>query len=384
MKGTIRQRGKTWTAYWWTSDPATGKPRQHSKGGFASKTAAHKELTATLAKVHAGEWAPDARLTVRELLVDQWLPARTSEGLRASTLAQYRDVIDHWIVPHIGGLEVRKLTPAAAQGMVDALRDGGKRPAKGKTARRRLSDRSVQLTAQVLKSATRWALATGLVARDPLIGYRRPRAASPAMHVWTAEEVRAFLAGTRDDRLGFAWALLLTLGLRRGELCGLRWSAVDLDAGVIRVVATRIVVDGVPMESVPKTRAGIRTVPIDGHLAALLRSHRARQAQERLAAGPVYVDGGYLLADELGSPYHPDTVSDWFDDAIRKLGLPRIRLHDARHTAASLMLAAGTPVKVVAELLGHGSPTITLAIYAHVLPGMAEEAVGRLSALLLG
>ena len=90
MKGTIRQRGRTWTCYWWTPT-ATGDWTQHSKGGFATKTAAQKHLTATLAKVQAGEWSPERKLTVRELLKDHWLPSRTSEGLRATTLAQYRE-----------------------------------------------------------------------------------------------------------------------------------------------------------------------------------------------------------------------------------------------------------------------------------------------------
>lgn len=110
----------------------------------------------------------------------------------------------------------------------------------------------------------------------------------------------------------------------------------------------------------------------------------ARQSAERLAAGAAYGNGGWLLADELGRPIHPDTLSAWLDDRIKKAGLRRIRLHDLRHTAASLMLADGVPVKVVSEVLGHASPTITLSIYAHVLPGMAEEAGARLSALVLG
>jgi integrase len=117
---------------------------------------------------------------------------------------------------------------------------------------------------------------------------------------------------------------------------------------------------------------------------ALLRAHRARQAAERLAAGPAYDDGGHLLADELGRPYHPDSVSGWFGDKVAAAKLPRIRLHDTRHTAASLMLAEGTLVKVVSEMLGHASPTITLSIYAHVMPGMAEQAGAALSASLLG
>ena len=204
------------------------------------------------------------------------------------------------------------------------------------------------------------------------------------MKSWTEKEARQFLAGTKGDRLGFAWALLLTRGLRRGELCGLRWADVDLDGGVLVVNRTRVVVDGKTIDSSPKTAAGRRPVPLDASLVGILKSHKARQARERLNAGEVYSDGGYLLANELGTAYHPDSVSQWFDDAVKASGLPRIRLHDSRHTAASLMLAAGTPTKVVSDLLGHASPTITLAIYAHTLPGMAHEAGERLSGRLLG
>lgn len=198
------------------------------------------------------------------------------------------------------------------------------------------------------------------------------------------DEARAFLAHTVDDRLAFAWALLLARGLRRGEVCGLRWSDVDLDAGTLRVVRTRVVVDDKAVDSAPKTRAGVRPIPLDAHLVKLLRAHKARQATEKLAAGEAYEDAGHLVADELGHPIHPDTLSAWLDDKIADAGLRRIRLHDLRHTAASLMLADGVPVKVVAEILGHSSPTITLSIYAHVLPGMAEEAGANLSASLLG
>jgi integrase len=116
----------------------------------------------------------------------------------------------------------------------------------------------------------------------------------------------------------------------------------------------------------------------------LLRSQKAKLSTERLKAGAAYEDAGYVVADELGKPYHPDTVSDWFQTAVKDAGLPRIRLHDLRHTAASLMLASGVAVKVVSEMFGHSGPTITLSIYAHVLPGMGEEAGAALSASLLG
>jgi integrase len=165
----------------------------------------------------------------------------------------------------------------------------------------------------------------------------------------------------------------------------LRWNAVDLEGGTIKILSTRVVVDGKAITSTPKTSAGKRPVPLDASLVKLLKSHQTKQGAEKLAAGAdAYSDDGYVLADELGVPYHPDTVSDWFETAVKAAKLPRIRLHDTRHTAASLMLASGVPTKVVSELLGHSSPTVTLSIYAHVIPGMAEDAGAALSASLLG
>ena len=197
-------------------------------------------------------------------------------------------------------------------------------------------------------------------------------------------DARAFLAATPKDRIAVAWTLFLTRGLRRGEMCGLRWDAVDLEGGVIKILSTRVVVDGEAITSAPKTNAGKRSIPLDPSLVTLLRSHRTKQAAEKLKAGEAYLDGGYVLADELGQPYHPDTVSDTFERLVNAAKLPKIRLHDTRHTAASLMLASGVQTKIVSELLGHSSPTITLSIYAHVMPRMAEDAGAALSASLLG
>jgi integrase len=172
--------------------------------------------------------------------------------------------------------------------------------------------------------------------------------------------------------------------LRRGELCGLRWDDVDLDGKVLQINRTRVTVTRDVLDSTPKTESGRRSIPLDPSLVVVLHRHQTRQKAEKLAAGEAYRDGGYLLANELGEPYNPNDVSKAFDALVKASRLPRIRLHDTRHTAASLMLASGTPVKVVSDLLGHASPTITLATYAHVLPNMAEEAGAALSASLGG
>ena len=386
MRGFIRQRGTTWTAYWSTVDPATGKRVQHSKGGFARKEAARppkgdsarEYLNSIVGSVQDGSWRKDQAITVKELLELHWLPAMVSADLRPATLDQYRGVIRAWIVPHLGAVRVAALTPRQVTQWIETLRS-----TTSSNGRKGLSPRTAQLAVGVLKAACTWAVENGLLARNPVLGVKRPRANTPRMNPWAADEARAFLAATRDDRLAWAWALLLTRGLRRGELCGLSWDDVDLDIAALRINRTRVVVDGKALESAPKTAAGRRSIPLDALLVALLRQHKARQAAERLAAGTAYGPGGWLFADELGQPYYPDSLSEWFDTKAKALGLRRIRLHDTRHTAASLMLASGVPVKVVSEMLGHASPTITLSIYAHVMPGMAEEAGAALSARLL-
>jgi integrase len=319
-------------------------------------------------------------LTVKELLEDHWLPAQRARELRPATLEQYGYVIDGWLVPNIGGVRVQAITPKVVTQLDEKLRT-----TKTANGRKGLSARSRQLAVGTLKSACKWAVENDLLGRNPVSGVRRPSVkGSKAMNAWTVDEARAFLAATRDDRLAPAWALLLTRGLRRGELCGLRWSEVDLGAKVLRIVSTLVVVDGKAITSEPKTEAGKRSIPIDDSLVALLRRHQMRQAEEKLASGGAYEAGGYVVADELGRPYHPDTISQWFADKVKAADLRVIRLHDCRHTAASLMLAAGEQVKVVSEMLGHSSVTITLNLYAHVMPGMAEKAGAALSASLLG
>jgi integrase len=144
-----------------------------------------------------------------------------------------------------------------------------------------------------------------------------------------------------------------------------------------------VIVDGAAVESGLKTASGRRSVPLDDHLVAVLKSHRARQAVEKLAAGRAYSEGGWLVADEVGQSLYPDTLSEKFDALVKASGLRRIRFHDARHTAASLMLADRTPVRAVAAILGH-DPAMTLRVYAHVIPCDDVEAGARLSATLLG
>ena len=207
------------------------------------------------------------------------------------------------------------------------------------------------------------------------------------MNVWTPEQLRAFLKAIAEDRLHALWRLTATTGMRRGELLGLHWSAVDLDNARLRVETALIVTPDHELRfETPKTERSRRVVDLDAVTVAALRSHRKRQAAEELASlGAWPVDGsggGLVFTDEVGRPLPPAWVSRRFTALAKAAGLPRIRLHDLRHTAATLLLRAGTPAHVVAQRLGHASPSITMDVYAHTLEDQRSGAADAIAAAI--
>jgi integrase len=211
-----------------------------------------------------------------------------------------------------------------------------------------------------------------------------PKGRSPEMQVWTPVQLRAFLTHGRIDRLYAVWLLVATTGMRRGELAGLRWVDVDLDAGRASPRRPRVVVNYAVEASEPKTAKGRRSVALDAVTVAALRDHQERQAEDRAVVGPLWQDSGLVFTRPDGAPIHPDLISDWFGRLAREAGLPKIRLHDVRHSYASAALAAGIPAKVVSERLGHATIQITLDTYSHVLPGLDAQAAETVARLILG
>ncbi|HKE98351.1 MAG TPA: site-specific integrase [Actinomycetes bacterium] len=233
---------------------------------------------------------------------------------------------------------------------------------------------------RALRDAVRW----GYVVRSVADAVEPPKASSPEMKVWTPEQLRAFLAEVRSDRLFAGWMLLATTGLRRGELLGLRWADVDLEVGTASPRRPRVFAGTEVHVSEPKTTKGRRLIALDPATVAALRAHKARQAEERLLVGPGYINSGLVLTMPDGAPVNPRTFSDRFKMHSRRAGLPPIRLHDVRHSYASAALAAGVPAKVISERLGHATIGITLDTYSHVLPGLDERAASIVADLILG
>jgi integrase len=180
------------------------------------------------------------------------------------------------------------------------------------------------------------------------------------------------------------FALMIATGMRRGEAVGLRWAAVDLDEGKLRVLRALISVDGKMVASEPKTKRSLRTVGLDPQTGGLLQRQHVQQAERRLALGEAWQESDLVFDAGNGSALHSDHVSKTFLKFVKLAGVPAIRLHDLRHTAATLMLRAGVPAKVASERLGHSNIGITLDTYTAFVPSLDEDAAARTAELIYG
>jgi integrase len=381
MRGGTRKRGSTWTWYLGVVDPATGRRRQLSKSGFRTKREAQAALNEAMAALRAGTFVEPSRLTLGAFLTEQWLPT-VRAAVRPTTWTTYRIYAEAQVVPPLGHVPLQALTAAHLNRLYADLAEHGRRDGRGG-----LKPKSVRhvhvLLHKALSDAVRWGLVTRNVAdaADP------PRVPRGERGVWSAEELRAFLGATSKDRLAAMWLLFATTGMRRSELLGLPWRALDLEAspGRLAVVQTVVVVDKQPViVAEAKTATSRRQLALDPYTVATLKAHRARQLEERLAWGPVWVDTGLVFTREDGQVLHPEHVTKRFARLVRDAGLPPITLHGVRHSYATAALAAGEPLKVVSERLGHASTSITANLYQHVLPSMDERTANAVARLILG
>jgi integrase len=292
-------------------------------------------------------------------------------SLRPSTFEGYKLDVRR-VTERIGERRLQSLTPAMLNRLYGELGE-------------RLAPRTVRGVHTVLRQALSDAVAWQRLPRNPADRAKPPSLASLAeipSRTWSARQLDDFLSHLRDDRLYAAWRVLSMTGLRRGELLGLDWDAVDLDAGRLAITRTLIEGKGAPRFSEPKTKRGRRSVALDARTVEALREHRQRQLNERLDWGPPYQDHGLVFCREDGTPIWPRTFSRSFDHHVRAAALPKIRLHDLRHTHATLALEAGVHPKVVQERLGHSTIAITLDTYSHAIPAMQEDAAAKIAALL--
>ncbi|MEV4826789.1 tyrosine-type recombinase/integrase [Micromonospora sp. NPDC049257] len=372
---------------------AFGRPARARRGGFRSKAAACQARDEWLTQTGEERTAQGWTL---ERWMRYWLSTRTK--IKDTTKAQYTRDVEQFLIPHMGRITLAELN-------IRRIRSGFDDIAQTTNGRGQPQSPScLQHLRTTLRAALNLAVREGLLDANPirhleLPSYRKPHAQvwtparvaewratgrRPSVAVWTAPHLAAFLDAVTTDRLFALWWLIALRGLRRGEACGLRWTDLDLDHGVLFIFRSRTVVGYRIIEGEPKTAASTRAVALDQHTVAVLREHLRRQRQQqaaREAAGKTCYDSGYVFIRPDGRPLHPEYATRHFTRLVKRADLPPIRLHDLRHGAASLAHEAGADLKTVQDLLGHASIVTTADTYTSVLPyaqRKCAEATARL------
>lgn len=352
---------------------AEGERRQKWHGGFQTKKAAEAVRARLVHELSTGFYVEPSRMLLSEWLVDHWLPVHKTR-VKKTTYRAYRSAIVHHVNPRLGGVAIGKLTAQMLNGLYQHLLADGRCDGDGGLAPATVANIHV-----VLRKALADAEDAGLIPRNPADKAKPPRPKSQGgeLRYWTPGELRDFLNLVEGHRLEAAFHLLAMTGARRGEVAGLRWVDVDLDGARITIRQALLNGDGEVYVSSPKSYRG-RTVDLDQATVDKLREHRDRQQLEK-AATRRWEDSGFVFTRENGSALNPATLTRAFRWIVDRSDLPRIRLHDLRHTHASIAVKAGVPIGVVSERLGHASPEFTLHRYSHVMPGMQREAADTIA-----
>jgi integrase len=335
----------------------------------------------TKAKFDLSQGIPIAieRQTVSQFL-ERWLEDSVRPSVRQLTYQQYEQHVRLYLSPALGMTAITKLAPQQVQAFVNAnLRAG-------------LSPRTVQLSIVILRRALDQAVKWGLAVRNVAKLIDAPKVPRHEIKPLSADDARKLMEAANGRRWETIYTVALALGLREGEALGLKWSDIDLEGRTLNVKRTlariggkRYGAKGKLVLSEPKTARSRRSVALPDFVVKALKVHRSQQAAARLGAGSAWKDSGLVFATGKGTPIEPSSLVADFKALLVKANLPReTRFHDLRHSAASLWLAKGVPLKVIQELLGHSSITLTADTYSHVLDDLKRDAADRMDVALGG
>ena len=384
MRGTVQKKGKKWYAVIYDGvNPATGNYRRRWVQAGTRRGDAEKLLADLVKRAHRGETVVSEKLTLEQYLRDRWLPIQEAR-VRPSTFSSYRRNIELHVVPALGKRPLDQLSPEDIDVFYAGLlksgrkkRPGEKGPAKG------LAPKTVHNIHVMLNKALSDAARKGTVVRNVVALADAPSLVArkrPEIKAWEVDQLVEFLDAIESHRLAPAFEFAANTGMRRGEVLGVRWRDIDLDARRVSVRQALVSVSYKVSISDVKTGTSRRTIDIEEDLVQVLRDWRKFRTEERDGVDPAPDDLVFVKAD--GTSPHPDIFSQLFDRTVAKIDVPDISLHDLRHTHATLLLKSGVPVKVVSERLGHANVAFTMNVYQHVLPGMQAAAAETFSLLL--
>jgi integrase len=375
MKGHIRERSPgRWAIILDTRDPETGRRKRKWHSFRGNKREAQIECSKLIAAISGGTYIDPSRQTVAQFL-DKWLAYMASQLSRRSH-ERYTEIVKKNFVPALGAVRLTSLRSAQIAKVYTNALANGRRDGKGG-----LSASTVVYMHRVLKQALKQAVAWRELTRNEAADVKPPKVERKRMEVLDTEGIAALIQTARNTTMFILILLGVTTGMRRGEVAALRWRHIDLDRAQMSVE-----------ESAEQTKTGVRykppksgkgrTVALPATVVEELRSHRVKQAQALLKIGVRLSDDTFVVAKADGSPFQPRSLTHAFKIFLAKHKLPRVRLHDLRHTHATAMLKGKVHPKVVQERLGHSTIAITLDIYSHVIEGMQEDAAEIVDAAL--
>jgi integrase len=363
-EGTIwRKPDGRWCGATYAATNRGGRKRVYVYG--KTRVEAREKLTALQRDLDRGVRVPEENWTLGAYLT-HWLESVVRPHRAPKTYQGYELVVRRHIQPTLGKRRLRSLSVGDVRRLIQTLEHEG------------MGTRGVQQAHAVLRNALQSAMRDELVVRNvaSLVQVKTPR--YEVGRGLSVEQARTLLEGSGSDRLHALYVLAVYLGLRRGELLGLRWADVNLDEEFLEVRHTLQRVNGELRFQPPKTRHSRRTIPLPAPCLEALRTHRVAQKKERLATGLRWVDEDMVFSTTVGTPIEPDNLSRSWYVVRRALGEPAPRFHDMRHTCVSLLLAEGAPPHVVQQIVGHSAIDVTMNIYAHASLEEKRTALGRL------
>lgn len=299
-----------------------------------------------------------------------WLEDVHKAKVRLSTYERYRSILHVHLIPGLGHIKLQKLSTRQVQSFYAGKLKGG------------LSARRVRSIHAVLHKALDHARRLKFVGENVCDDVELPRVKEREMQVLTPEQAQLLLQLLRKHRLEALLTLALATGMREGEILGLRWRDVDLERGMLQIRCTLLYLAGHGfVENEPKTEKSKRQIKLSPFVITALEQHRIAQFELRLKKGPSWRDNGLVFPTSKGTFINPTNLNRQFARLLKKMGLPHLRFHDLRHSAATLLISMKVDPKTVQELLGHSDINITLRTYAHVLPSMRQEATDKMEGL---
>lgn len=369
MLGSLHKKGKTfYIVFDQGRDPVTNKRKQKwiSLGTTDRKVAAAKYAD-MVKEINTGSYIEPAKMSLGEYL-KKWLE-HIATNVRASTHESYTWAAGH-VIKGLGYIALDKLKPLHIQEHLTKAR------------RSKLSPTSVRYQYNILREALTQAVKWELLAVNPCAAIDPPRKEKFQAKVYTPDQLQQLLEAAQSSNINLPVVLAVTCGMRRGEVCGLRWQDISFDKSIL-FVRNSLDWENSQLKLRPvKTSTSERSVKLPQLALDVLKIEKRQQAEDKLRAGGMYDDKDFCWAWDDGRPHDPDYLYKQFRKVLAENKLPQIRFHDLRHSHATFLLLAGVPIKVISERLGHSSTKITQDIYSHVLPQMQEQAADEVDRIL--